>query len=169
MTNTISKIIRNGTEYEFSANNGWVTSVNGSTWAVTLTIPTKTSDLNNDSGFITGITSSDVTTALWYTPSNYADFEIETATAWATLTISDFTTQMTPNANFSLVAWTVKEWMQYVVRVNSDATAYTMSLWTWVTNPFNEDLTLTASKKTTIILLATSSSTLEIFGIRTEE
>lgn len=33
-------------------------------------IPTKVSDLNNDSGFITGITSSDVTTALGYTPYN---------------------------------------------------------------------------------------------------
>lgn len=31
-------------------------------------IPTKTSDLTNDSGFITGINSSDVTTALGYTP-----------------------------------------------------------------------------------------------------
>jgi hypothetical protein len=34
------------------------------------TIPTKVSELNNDSGFITGITSSDVTTALGYTPYN---------------------------------------------------------------------------------------------------
>lgn len=33
-------------------------------------IPTATSDLTNDSGFITGITSSDVTTALGYTPYN---------------------------------------------------------------------------------------------------
>jgi len=32
-----------------------VTSVNGSTGAVTLTIPSKTSDLTNDSGFITGM------------------------------------------------------------------------------------------------------------------
>ena len=31
-------------------------------------IPTKTSDLTNDSGYITGITSGDVTTALGYTP-----------------------------------------------------------------------------------------------------
>lgn len=31
-------------------------------------IPVKTSDLDNDSGFITGITSSDVTSALGYTP-----------------------------------------------------------------------------------------------------
>ena len=38
------------------------------------TIPSKTSDLTNDSGFITGITSSDVTTALGYTPgtSNFS-------------------------------------------------------------------------------------------------
>lgn len=33
-------------------------------------IPTKTSDLTNDSGFIIGITSNDVTTALGYTPYN---------------------------------------------------------------------------------------------------
>ena len=32
------------------------------------TVPTKVSQLTNDSGFITGITSSDVTTALGYTP-----------------------------------------------------------------------------------------------------
>lgn len=35
-----------------------------------ITVPTKTSDLTNDDGFITGITSSDVTTALGYTPYN---------------------------------------------------------------------------------------------------
>lgn len=34
------------------------------------TIPTKTSDIANDSGYITGISSSDVTTALGYTPAN---------------------------------------------------------------------------------------------------
>lgn len=34
------------------------------------TIPTATSQLTNDSGYITGITSSDVTTALGYTPYN---------------------------------------------------------------------------------------------------
>lgn len=98
----------------------------------------------------------------------YEDFETATV-VWATLTISYFTTQITPSANFTLVAGTVKEWMQYIVRVNSWATAYTMSLGTWVTNPFGEDLTLTASKTTTVVLLATSSSTLEIFSIRTAE
>jgi Cu/Ag efflux protein CusF len=33
-----------------------------------ITVPTKTSDLTNDSGFINGISSSDVTTALGFTP-----------------------------------------------------------------------------------------------------
>lgn len=38
--------------------------------AVDITVPTKVSDLTNDSGFITGISSSDVTSALGYTPVN---------------------------------------------------------------------------------------------------
>ena len=40
------------------------------TKADTADIPTATSDLTNDSGYITGITSSDVTTALGYTSSD---------------------------------------------------------------------------------------------------
>ena len=77
----------------FTKNTGTVTSVNNVAPVngnVTLSIPTATSDLTNDSGFITssalsgyatenwvgqqgyitGITSSDVTTALGYTPYN---------------------------------------------------------------------------------------------------
>lgn len=42
----------------------------GYTLAYTSEIPTNTSDLTNDSGYITGINSSDVTTALGYTPYN---------------------------------------------------------------------------------------------------
>ena len=37
------------------------------------TVPTNISAFNNDSGYITGITSSDVTTALGYTPENSAN------------------------------------------------------------------------------------------------
>ena len=49
-------------------------SVVGSDGVAEVTVPTKVSDLDNDSGFITGITSSDVTTALGYTPgtSNFS-------------------------------------------------------------------------------------------------
>lgn len=44
-----------------------VTSVNGSTGAVTVSVPTKTSDLNNDSGYITGMYIAS------YGVSTYAD------------------------------------------------------------------------------------------------
>lgn len=55
----------------YTSNVGTVTSVNNVSpisGNVTLSIPTDTSELTNGAGFITGITSSDVTTALGYTP-----------------------------------------------------------------------------------------------------
>lgn len=57
-------IQKNGTDVAtFSANASSNVTAN-------ISVPTKVSDLNNDSGYITGITSSDVTTALGYTPYN---------------------------------------------------------------------------------------------------
>ena len=43
--------------------------------AIDITVPTVVSDLTNDSGYITGITSGDVTTALGYTPFNSANID----------------------------------------------------------------------------------------------
>lgn len=57
----------------FTKNTGTVTKVNNVSPVngnVSLSIPTDTSDLTNGAGFITGISSSDVTTALGYTPYN---------------------------------------------------------------------------------------------------
>lgn len=55
-------IQKNGTtEGTFTANASSNVTVN-------ITVPTDTNDLTNGAGFITGITSSDVTTALGYTP-----------------------------------------------------------------------------------------------------
>lgn len=64
-TITIKK--NNTTVDTFTTNQSTNKSIN-------ITVPTKTSDLTNDDGFITGITSSDVTTALGYTPgtSNFS-------------------------------------------------------------------------------------------------
>lgn len=56
--------ISQDTNGKFLSNDGTDTS-----WEEVV-IPTKTSDLTNDSGFITGINSSDITTALGYTPYN---------------------------------------------------------------------------------------------------
>lgn len=54
------------------------------TWIteVTITQPTKVSDLQNDSWFITWITSWDVTTALWYTPYNSSNPSWYTSNTW---------------------------------------------------------------------------------------
>lgn len=63
-------------------------------------IPTNVSDLNNDAGYITGITSADVTTALGYTPYNSSN-----PSGYITgITSSDVTTALgyTPGtSNFS--------------------------------------------------------------------
>lgn len=79
---TITTNQSGNTTIALDVGGGAVDSVNGQTGTVVLTasdvgaladtttIPSKTSDLTNDSGFITGITSSDVTTALGYTPYN---------------------------------------------------------------------------------------------------
>lgn len=61
------KIYTGGTGIDIT---GTTISVDTSVIAQQSDLPTKVSDLTNDSGFITGITGSDVTTALGYTPYN---------------------------------------------------------------------------------------------------
>ena len=63
-TDTLELVAGTGITLTPDATNDKVTI------ATNLTVPTKTSDLTNDSGFITGISSSDVTSALGYTPYN---------------------------------------------------------------------------------------------------
>lgn len=64
VNNATLTIQKNGTTVKtFTANASADVTAN-------ITVPTKVSDLTNDSGFISGITSSDVTTALGYTPYN---------------------------------------------------------------------------------------------------
>ena len=63
----------------FVTSRGYITSA---------AIPTKVSTLDNDSGYITGITSSMVTSALGYTPYNAANFT--KANIKSTLGISDW-------------------------------------------------------------------------------
>lgn len=174
----------------------WVSSVNWQTWAVTLDADDisdtwTTNQWTNDTEKNTWNGKQDALTlpatptqwnlVVWWANNKtlvdgwaiptwdiaYSEFEFETATSWATLTVSDLNTNFTPNQNFTIACGTVKEWMQYIVRITTDSTVYTMSLWTWITNPFGEDLTLTANKTTTFVFLATSSNTLELFSART--
>ena len=94
--------------------NTGVLSVNGQTWDVTLTA--------------------------W--DMFYSDFNAVVKT-WATVTMDLFST-ITPSANFTVNApSTIKEGQTYILRVTNESTAYTMTLWTNMTNPFETDLTLT--------------------------
>lgn len=67
VNNATLTIQKNGTTVKtFTANASSNVTCN-------ITVPTKTSDITNDSGYITGISSSDVTTALGYTPENVSN------------------------------------------------------------------------------------------------
>ena len=84
--------------------------------APAVTVPTKTSDLTNDSGFITGINSTDVTTALGYTPynstnpNNYVDASgaaaaapvqsVNGSTGAVTVTVPTKVSDLTNDSNF---------------------------------------------------------------------
>ena len=87
VNNKTITIQKNGTNVDsFTLNQSANKSIN-------ITVPTATSDLNNDSGFITGITSSDVITALGYTPgtSNFTGLEVIAMTeSQYTISASDY-------------------------------------------------------------------------------
>lgn len=95
-----------------------------------------------------------------FTPSEWSGSSIELA--WTT-----YTREITPTENFTINVGTVIPWMTYAVFINTGATAYTMSLGTNVTNPYYEDLTLTANKKTVAVFLATSTTEIEVWGVKT--
>lgn len=81
----------------------------------------------------------------WAWDMLYQDFNWVTKT-WATVTL-DFNSVIEPSANFTVNApSTIKDWQIYILRVESGATAYTMTLGTWITNPYSESITLTANK-----------------------
>ena len=79
----------------------------------------------------------------WSWDMLYADFNWASKT-WATVTL-DLNSTITPSANFTVNApSTIKDWQMYVLRVTQWATVYTMTLWTNVTNPYGESLTMSA-------------------------
>lgn len=111
-------------------------------------------------------TETQITVNVWTWGADYSDFDYESK-SWSNITIEDFSTVINnPTSDFTINCWTVTPWLQYIVRINTWST-YTLTLWTWITNPYNEPTTLVASKTTTLIFLATSSSSLELFTSRT--
>ena len=63
----------------------WANNKTLTDWWAVPTVPTNVSDFNNDAGYITWITSSDVTSALWYTPLQSET--VVSGDSWTTYTI----------------------------------------------------------------------------------
>ena len=141
---------------------GWVTSVNWCTWAVCV------DEFSPASAWSCWQVLQK--TASWYDWATisldawdmcYSDFN-PVAKSGASITLDLFST-LTPTANFTVnKPSTVKAWQVYVLRVTNWATPYTMTLWTWVENPFWVDLLLTANGVDQFTFYWTSSSTLEL-------
>lgn len=78
---------------------------------------------------------------------------------WTTLTWNNITlalnSQIAPTANFTINApWTIKDWQEYILRVTSGWTVYTITLGTNMSNPNNVDTTLTANSVDQFVFLA---------------
>ena len=74
----------------------------------------------------------------------YSDFSLVTKSG-ATVTL-DLFSEIEPSANFTVNAPSeIKEGQMYILRVTTWATPYTMTLWTWITNPYSELTLLTAN------------------------
>lgn len=94
-----------------------------------------------------------------FAPSSWAGSSI-------TFSGTTYTRSITPTEDFIVEAWTVVPGMSYVLLVNTWV-AYAMTLGTGITNPYGESLELTTNKKTVVVLLAVSSSELEVWAVRT--
>ena len=119
----------------YTSNVGTVTSVNNISPVsgnVALSIPSKTSDLTNDSGYITGISSTDVTNALGYTPQNSV-VSVTTLSTSGTIALADNSiNKITPSAAVTFSLPTVTDstvFHQILVQVNL-STVYTITLGT---------------------------------------
>lgn len=83
---------------------------------------------------------------------SYSDFYWDTE-SWASITLS-LSTEISPTANFTVNApVTIEEWQVYILRVTNWATAYTMTLWTNISNTQWTDTTLTANATDMFVFL----------------
>ena len=146
VNNATLTIQKNGTDVQtFTANQSTNATAN-------ITVPTDTSDLTNWAGFITGITSWDVTTALWYTPYNstnpsgYVTSSIISDTAYWSWWDADTTHAPTKNAVYdklnamdTTIAWkqpTLVSWTNIkTINWNSILWSGNLQVW-WITKVF---------------------------------
>jgi hypothetical protein len=79
-----------------------------------------------------------------------------------------FNVKITPTVNFIIGAASLIPWAVYCLCVNTWDTAYAITLWTWVTNMWWVDLTLTANKQTIFVFQAATASTLQLLNAITQ-
>lgn len=93
-----------------------------------------------------------------------------TPSSWAGASLvfsgTTYTRTITPTEDFVLSCSSVVAGMTYMLVVNTGV-AYAMTLGSWISNSFGESLELTTNKKTVVVLLALSSSELEVWAVRT--
>jgi len=127
--------------------SAWVTSVNWQTWAVTVNeVPTV---------WTNGQVLTVVSWAAAWANAAWSDY------SWVTKTISWWEIELwlrtivnVPTSNFTLTApATLKDWEEYAIRIISE-TSYTMTLWTWFTNPRNVNTTLSWNATDQYVFLA---------------
>lgn len=108
-----------------------------------ITVPTDTADLTNWAWFITGITSSDVTSALWYTPYNSTNPSgYLTSSTWVTsvngshwaVTVSEFTPWWTATTGY--VVTKTADWYEWAapsgwIEVDANSPIQLTKIWAW--------------------------------------
>lgn len=172
--------------YKLNKTNGWSVTVREasvkvvagtglsgtySNGTMTLTGPTKVSDLTNDSGYLTGITSSQVTTALGYTPYNSTNPNgytsntgtVTKVTAGTGLSIGttaggNFTTNGTINHTNSVTAQTT----QAVYPIKIDAQGHISAYGSAVTIPTVNNATLTIQKNGATVNTFTANASSDV-------
>lgn len=97
----------------------------------------------------------------WGWDMQYCDFNFVTKT-WASVSL-DLNSEITPSSDFTVnVPSEIKNWQAYVLRVNSWATPYTMTLGSCINNPNDMDLTLTANWTDQFVFFAINDNELDL-------
>lgn len=100
----------------------------------------------------------------WGGDMSYEDFEWVTLT-WNSLVIEKISNNVTPTGDFTVTAGTLRPGIEYVLRVNTGNTPYTMTLWTGVTNPNSYKTELKPNTVNQFKFIATSTNQLELEGV----
>ena len=83
--------------------------------------------------------------------------------SWSTIELWFRVLVDSPTSNFTVNApSSIESWMEYVLRVKTWGTAYTMALGDWFINPRAVSLELTANTTDQYVFLAIDDSTLEL-------